>query len=269
MTPDQVIDAVKASGLRGRGGAGFPTGMKWQFVDKKSPEAEVHLLQRRRERAGHLQRPPADGAQPAPAHRRVRDRLLRHRVVGGLHLHPRRVPPRPAPPRGRDCRGLQGGVPGQEHLRHRLQLRRLHASRRRRLRGGRGNRAHRIARRQAGAAAHQAAVSRRRRPLRLPDRGEQRRDAVQRAVDRAQGRGMVRRARAREKWRAQAVLRQRPRRQARRVRDVDAHDGEVAHLRLRRRHRQRAAVEGRDSRRQFRADPAARTRSTSPPASTA
>jgi NADH-quinone oxidoreductase subunit F len=35
MTPEQVIDAVKASGLRGRGGAGFPTGMKWQFVDKK------------------------------------------------------------------------------------------------------------------------------------------------------------------------------------------------------------------------------------------
>ena len=37
MTPEAIIDAVKASGLRGRGGAGFPTGMKWQFVDKKSP----------------------------------------------------------------------------------------------------------------------------------------------------------------------------------------------------------------------------------------
>ena len=37
LSPDQVIDLVKASGLRGRGGAGFPTGMKWQFVDKKSP----------------------------------------------------------------------------------------------------------------------------------------------------------------------------------------------------------------------------------------
>ena len=37
MTPESVVDAVKASGLRGRGGAGFPTGMKWQFVDKKSP----------------------------------------------------------------------------------------------------------------------------------------------------------------------------------------------------------------------------------------
>jgi NADH-quinone oxidoreductase subunit F len=37
MTPDAVIEEVKKSGLRGRGGAGFPTGMKWQFVDKKSP----------------------------------------------------------------------------------------------------------------------------------------------------------------------------------------------------------------------------------------
>ena len=32
MTPAQVIDLVKASGLRGRGGAGFPTGMKWAFL---------------------------------------------------------------------------------------------------------------------------------------------------------------------------------------------------------------------------------------------
>src|SRR4026208_463591 len=34
MTPDQVIDEVKKSGLRGRGGAGFPTGMKWSFIPK-------------------------------------------------------------------------------------------------------------------------------------------------------------------------------------------------------------------------------------------
>ena len=32
MQPQEVIDVVKASGLRGRGGAGFPTGMKWQFA---------------------------------------------------------------------------------------------------------------------------------------------------------------------------------------------------------------------------------------------
>ena len=34
MTPEQVIETIKASGLRGRGGAGFPTGMKWDFTAK-------------------------------------------------------------------------------------------------------------------------------------------------------------------------------------------------------------------------------------------
>jgi NADH-quinone oxidoreductase subunit F len=38
LSPDDVIGQVRASGLRGRGGAGFPTGMKWQFVDQKSPK---------------------------------------------------------------------------------------------------------------------------------------------------------------------------------------------------------------------------------------
>jgi len=36
MTPEELIDEVKKSGLRGRGGAGFPAGMKWSFIDKKS-----------------------------------------------------------------------------------------------------------------------------------------------------------------------------------------------------------------------------------------
>jgi NADH-quinone oxidoreductase subunit F len=36
MQPDAVTEIVKASGLRGRGGAGFPTGLKWAFVDRKN-----------------------------------------------------------------------------------------------------------------------------------------------------------------------------------------------------------------------------------------
>ncbi|HNL06968.1 MAG TPA: NADH-quinone oxidoreductase subunit NuoF, partial [Chitinophagales bacterium] len=36
MSPDGVMEEVKKSGLRGRGGAGFPTGLKWSFLDRKS-----------------------------------------------------------------------------------------------------------------------------------------------------------------------------------------------------------------------------------------
>ena len=42
MTADQILEEVKASGLRGRGGAGFPTGMKWSFLAK--PEGVARYL---------------------------------------------------------------------------------------------------------------------------------------------------------------------------------------------------------------------------------
>src|SRR5512142_3117537 len=38
MEPDAIVNEVKNSGLRGRGGAGFNTGMKWSFVPKQSPK---------------------------------------------------------------------------------------------------------------------------------------------------------------------------------------------------------------------------------------
>ena len=43
LTPDEVTEEVKISGIRGRGGAGFPAGMKWSFIDKKSGKPR-HLV---------------------------------------------------------------------------------------------------------------------------------------------------------------------------------------------------------------------------------
>src|SRR5258707_12508418 len=43
MEPDAIINEVKNSGLRGRGGAGFSTGMKWSFVPKQSAKPKYVL----------------------------------------------------------------------------------------------------------------------------------------------------------------------------------------------------------------------------------
>jgi NADH-quinone oxidoreductase subunit F len=44
MTPEAVMNEVKDSGLRGRGGAGFPTGMKWSFVPKDNPNPKYLVV---------------------------------------------------------------------------------------------------------------------------------------------------------------------------------------------------------------------------------
>ena len=43
MTPQEVIDEIKASGLRGRGGGGFPTGVKWQFAANQ-PKGQKYVI---------------------------------------------------------------------------------------------------------------------------------------------------------------------------------------------------------------------------------
>jgi NADH-quinone oxidoreductase subunit F len=42
--PDAIIESIKASGLRGRGGAGFPTGMKWSFMPKTPTDSRPNFL---------------------------------------------------------------------------------------------------------------------------------------------------------------------------------------------------------------------------------
>jgi len=46
MTPQEIVTAVTDSGLRGRGGAGFPTGIKWQTVLNTPSELKFIACQR-------------------------------------------------------------------------------------------------------------------------------------------------------------------------------------------------------------------------------
>ena len=41
MQPEEIVDLVKESGIRGRGGAGFPTGLKWNFMAKNTKKAKI------------------------------------------------------------------------------------------------------------------------------------------------------------------------------------------------------------------------------------
>ncbi len=44
MTPDEIVTQVKDSGLRGRGGAGFPTGLKWSFIPQDNPKPKYLVV---------------------------------------------------------------------------------------------------------------------------------------------------------------------------------------------------------------------------------
>ncbi len=71
MSPDQVTDEVKKSGLRGRGGAGFPAGMKWSFIAK--PEGVPrHLVCN------------ADESEPGTFKDRYLMEFLPHLLIEGL-----------------------------------------------------------------------------------------------------------------------------------------------------------------------------------------
>src|SRR5262245_30487543 len=71
MQPPQVVDVVKSSGLRGRGGAGFPTGLKWTFLPKDHP-GPIYLCVN------------ADESEPCTFNNRVLMEKDPHQVLEGI-----------------------------------------------------------------------------------------------------------------------------------------------------------------------------------------
>jgi NADH-quinone oxidoreductase subunit F len=73
FTPEQIIDEVKASGLRGRGGAGFPTGLKWSFMPRNA-DVQKYLVCN------------SDESEPGTCHDREVLRYNPHCLVEGMAI---------------------------------------------------------------------------------------------------------------------------------------------------------------------------------------
>ena len=78
LTPEQVVDEVKKSNLRGRGGAGFPTGMKWSFVPKDSAKPKYILCN-------------ADESEPGTCKDRPLMEMMPHQLIEGIVIAGRAV----------------------------------------------------------------------------------------------------------------------------------------------------------------------------------
>ncbi|HEY6266527.1 MAG TPA: NADH-quinone oxidoreductase subunit NuoF [Candidatus Acidoferrum sp.] len=78
MTPDGIVDEVKKSNLRGRGGAGFPTGMKWFFVPKDSPKPKYVICN-------------ADESEPGTCKDRPLMEMDPHQLIEGMVIAGRAI----------------------------------------------------------------------------------------------------------------------------------------------------------------------------------
>ena len=96
MTPARTIEMVKASKLRGRGGAGFPTGLKWSFLPKDHPGPIYICVNADESEPGTFVNRVQMEARSAPGARRDHPQLLRHPGDHRLHLSPLRISAVPA-----------------------------------------------------------------------------------------------------------------------------------------------------------------------------
>jgi len=73
VPPEQVVEEVKASGLRGRGGAGFPTGLKWSFMPRNAPGQKYVVCN-------------SDESEPGTCHDRDILRYNPHALIEGMAI---------------------------------------------------------------------------------------------------------------------------------------------------------------------------------------
>jgi NADH:ubiquinone oxidoreductase subunit F (NADH-binding) len=141
MTPEQVIDEVKRSGLRGRGGAGFLTGLKWELTQKAPGDIKYVVCNADEGDPGAFMDRSILGGR-SPQRDRGDDHLpLRHRRARGLHLLPRRVSPGHQAPARSPSQAKEYGLLGENILGTNFQLSASHQGGRRRLCLRRGDRA--------------------------------------------------------------------------------------------------------------------------------
>ena len=104
MPPDDVIELVKDSGLRGRGGAGFPTGMKWGFIPQGDGKPHYLVVNADESEPGTCKDIPLMMANPHALVEGVIIALLRDPRQPRVHLRPRRGAARRPPAAAAPCR---------------------------------------------------------------------------------------------------------------------------------------------------------------------
>ena len=129
--PTTIINAVKDSGLRGRGGAGFPTGMKWGFIPQDNPNPKYLVVNADESEPGTCKDIPLMMASPHTLRRGRDHQLLRDPGQPRLHLRPRRGRCTSSAGCRRRRRGVRRRPPRPEHPRLRLRPRRRRPRRRR------------------------------------------------------------------------------------------------------------------------------------------
>ena len=208
---DWIVEQIKELGLRGRGGAGFPTGLKWSFMPKQSDRPTYLVVNADESEPGtckdrdimrHDPQKLVEGALLASVGMGVHHCYIY--IRGEFYNEAQRLQAAidEAYARGPDRQGC---------LRLGLCFRRLSAPRCRRLHLRRGNGAAREPRGTQGPAAAEAAISGGGRALWLSDDGQQCRDDRGRADDPAARCRLVRRDRPAAEQRDQDLLHLRPR----------------------------------------------------------